>query len=214
MRSCIIYFQNYGVDRPWFYQKNLRNLRSRYRRTLIETTQERGFGISSDDRDIGAVTRMDDLKRARIKRGAQRTQATKIWNEAQNLMEGEMNETNVEKLRVILATYDTKIELLQNLDENILEQIQDEKGLETEIAEADDYLTELKKNRYAIEFSIKQSAVHSNSLPNPITATTTKNKHSLSTPSTPPQSQNTNSHRLPKLILPRAVGRCLKWGGR
>ena len=73
--------------------------------------------ISSDERDIGAVTRMDSLKRAKIKRGAQRAQATKIWNEAGLLTNGEMNEVNIKKLRVILATYDAKIELLRKLDE-------------------------------------------------------------------------------------------------
>ncbi|CAB3979517.1 Hypothetical predicted protein [Paramuricea clavata] len=51
---------------------------------------------------------MDGLKRARIKRGAQRAQATKIWNEAELLINGETNEVNIEKLRVILATYDAK----------------------------------------------------------------------------------------------------------
>jgi hypothetical protein len=60
---------------------------------------------------------MDSLKRAKIKRGAQRAQATKIWNEAGLLTNGEMNEVNIKKLRVILATYDAKIELLRKLDE-------------------------------------------------------------------------------------------------
>ena len=45
------------------------------------------------------------------------------------------------------------------LDEIISGQIQDEKGLDTEIVEANDYSTELTERRYAIEFSIKQSAV-------------------------------------------------------
>ncbi|CAB3988664.1 Hypothetical predicted protein [Paramuricea clavata] len=93
---------------------------------------------------------MDGLKRARIKRGAQRAQATKIWNEAELLINGETNEVNIEKLRVILATYDAKIELLRKLDETVSDLIEDEKGLETEIVEADDYLTELTKKSATI----------------------------------------------------------------
>jgi hypothetical protein len=56
-----------------------------------------------------------------------------------------MNEVNIEKLRVILGTYDAKIELLRKLDETVLDLIEDEKGLDTEIVEADDYLMELTK---------------------------------------------------------------------
>ncbi|CAB3979520.1 Hypothetical predicted protein [Paramuricea clavata] len=120
---------------------------------------------------------MDGLKRARIKRGAQRAQATKIWNEAELLINGETNEVNIEKLRVILATYDAKIELLRKLDETVSDLIEDEKGLETEIVEADDYLTELTKKRYTIEFFINQSTIHSNSLASPMATTTPQNGH-------------------------------------
>ncbi|CAB3995339.1 Hypothetical predicted protein, partial [Paramuricea clavata] len=112
---------------------------------------------------------MDGLKRARIKRGAQRAQATKIWNEAELLINGETNEVNIEKLRVILATYDA--------NETVSDLIKDEKGLETEIVEADDYLTELTKKRYTIEFFINQSTIHSNSLASPMATTTPQNGH-------------------------------------
>ncbi|CAB3983733.1 Hypothetical predicted protein, partial [Paramuricea clavata] len=62
-----------------------------------------------------------------IKRGAQRAQATKIWNEAELLINGETNEVNIEKRK---SNY---------FDSDLIE---DEKGLETEIVEADDYLTD------------------------------------------------------------------------
>ena len=98
---------------------------------------------------------MDDLKRAKIKRGAQRAQATKIWGEANTLMNAEI--VNVEKLRVMLATYDAKIELLRKLDETVSDLIQDKRGLETEIVEADNYLTGLTQKRYAIESFINNA---------------------------------------------------------
>ena len=103
---------------------------------------------------------MDGLKRAKIKRGAQRAQTTKIWNEAELLINGETNEVNIEQLRIILAMYDAKIELIRKLDETVSDLIEDEKGLETEIVEADDYLTELTKKRYTIEFFINQSTTY------------------------------------------------------
>ncbi|CAB3983299.1 Hypothetical predicted protein [Paramuricea clavata] len=120
---------------------------------------------------------MDGLKRAKIKRGAQHAQATKIWNKAELLINGEMNEVNIEKLRVILATYDAKIELLRKLDETVSDLIEDEKGLETEIFEADDYLTELTKKRCTIELFINQSTIHSNSLDSHMATTTPQNGH-------------------------------------
>jgi hypothetical protein len=103
---------------------------------------------------------MDGLKRAKIKRGAQRAQTTKIWNEAELLINGETNEVNIEQLRIILAMYDAKIELIRKLDETVSDLIEDEKGLETEIVEADDYLTELTKKRYTVEFFINQSTIY------------------------------------------------------
>ncbi len=154
---------------------------------------------------------MHDLKRAKIKRGAQRAQATKIWGEANTLMNAEIVEVNVEKLRVMLATYDAKIELLRKLDETVSDLIQDERGLETEIVEADNYLTGLTQKRYAIESFINQNTTHSNSLASPVATATLQNGHVFSTQSTPPQSQNTNSHRLPKLALPVFNGNPLKW---
>jgi hypothetical protein len=89
--------------------------------------------------------------------------------------------------------------------------IEDEKGLETEIVEADDYLTELTKKRYTREFFINQSTIHSNSLASPMATTTPQNGHVFPTQSTPPQSHNTNSHRLPKLALPVFNGNVLEW---
>ena len=100
-----------------------------------------------------------------------------------------MNEVNIEKLRVILATYDAKIELFQKLDETVSDLIEDEKGLETEIVEADYYLTELTKKRYIIEFFINQSTIHSNSLASPMgrmgpmATTTPQNGHVFATQS-------------------------------
>lgn len=120
-----------------------------------------------DDRDTGTVTRMDDLKRAKIKRRAQRTQASKIWSKAQTLMDGEMDEAKCKRLQVILETYNAKIELLRKLDEAVSSKIDDEKDLETEIAEADDYLIELTEKRYQLQFLIEsnQNAIHDNAYP-------------------------------------------------
>jgi vacuolar-type H+-ATPase subunit I/STV1 len=47
------------------------------------------------------------------------------------------------RLQVVLQTFDTKIEQLKKLDENISCKIEQEKELESEIVEADDYLGEL-----------------------------------------------------------------------
>ncbi|CAB3981913.1 Hypothetical predicted protein [Paramuricea clavata] len=85
---------------------------------------------------------MEDLKRAKITRRAQRAQATKTWNKAEALMNDEINETNIQRLQVVLQTFDTKIEQLKKLDENISCKIETEKELESEIVEADDYLSE------------------------------------------------------------------------
>ena len=104
-----------------------------------------------------------------------------------------------------MATYDAKIEFLfRKLDETVSDLIE-------EIVEADDYLTELTKKRYTIEFFINQSTIHSNSLASPMATTTPQNGHVFPTQSTPPQSHNTNSHRLPKLALPVFNGNVLKW---
>ncbi|CAB4044645.1 Hypothetical predicted protein, partial [Paramuricea clavata] len=86
---------------------------------------------------------MDDLKRAKITRRSQRAQATKTWNKAETLMNDEINKTNIQRLQVVLQTFDTKIEQLKKLDENISCKIETEKELESEIVEADDYLSEL-----------------------------------------------------------------------
>ena len=110
---------------------------------------------------------MDDLKRAKITRRAQRAQASKIWNKAQTLMEGEVDEVKIARLQVVLETYSAKIEQLRKIDEAVSSKIEDEKGLEAEIVEADDYITELTEKRYRIEFLIKssQNAVHDNASP-------------------------------------------------
>ena len=86
---------------------------------------------------------MDDLKRAKIPRRTQGPQVTKTWNKAETLMEGEINEVSLQQLQVVLQRFDTKIEKLNRIDENIPCKIENEEGLETEIVEADDYLNEL-----------------------------------------------------------------------
>jgi hypothetical protein len=58
-------------------------------------------------------------------------------------MNDEINETNIQRLQVVLQTFDTKIEQLKKLDENISCKIETEKELESE--EADDY----PSSRYA-----------------------------------------------------------------
>ena len=100
---------------------------------------------------------MDDLKRAKVSRRVQRSQATKTWNKAQTLMAEEMNQTNIHNLQVALETFDAKIEQLKKLDENISCKIENEKELETEIAQADDYLNELMDKRYRIQHFIKSN---------------------------------------------------------
>lgn len=149
---------------------------------------------------------MDDLKRAKIKRRAQRTQASKIWSKAQTLMDGEMDGAKCKRLQVILETYNAKIELLRKLDEAVSSKIDDEKDLEAEIAEADDYLIELTEKRYQLQFLIEsnQNAIHDNASPS------SNNGHDSPTQSTSSQ-VNSSSHRLPKLILPIFSGNPLKW---
>lgn len=97
---------------------------------------------------------MDDLKRAKITRRAQRAQATKTWNKAESLMKGEINEVIIHKLQVLSQTFDTKLEQIKRIDENISSKIENEKELEAEIVEADDYLDELMDKRYRIQFFI------------------------------------------------------------
>ncbi len=55
---------------------------------------------------------MDGLQRAKVTRRTQRAQATKIWNKAQMLLEGDLDEIKVQRLQVILETNDAKIEQL------------------------------------------------------------------------------------------------------
>ena len=93
---------------------------------------------------------MDYLKRAKVSRRVQRSQATKTLSKAQTLTADDMNETKIHNLQVTLETFDAKIEKLKKLDENISYKIETEKKLETEIAEADDYLNELMDKRYRI----------------------------------------------------------------
>ena len=69
-------------------------------------------------------------------------------------MEGEINEVSLQQLQVVLQTFDTKIEQLKRIDENIPCKIENEEDLETEIVEADDYLNELMDKRYRIQFFI------------------------------------------------------------
>jgi hypothetical protein len=69
-------------------------------------------------------------------------------------MNDEINETNIQRLQVVLQTFDTKIEQLKKLDENISCKIQTENELESEIVEADDYPGELMDKRYRIQFFI------------------------------------------------------------
>ena len=100
---------------------------------------------------------MDDLKRAKIPRRTQGPQVTKTWNKAETLMEGEINEVSLQQLQVVqlvLQTFDTKIEQLKRIDENIPCKIENEEDLETEIVEEYDYLNELMDKRYRIQFFI------------------------------------------------------------
>jgi hypothetical protein len=101
---------------------------------------------------------MDELKRAKITRRAQRAQATKTWNKAEALMAGEINEISIQRLQVVLETFNTKLEQLKRFDESISSKIENEKELEAEIVEADDYqLNELMDKRYRIQFFITSS---------------------------------------------------------
>ena len=50
---------------------------------------------------------MDELKRAKITRRAQRAQATKTWNKAEALMAGEINEISIQRLQVVLETFNS-----------------------------------------------------------------------------------------------------------
>ena len=122
---------------------------------------------------------MDDLQRAKVTRRTQRTQATKIWNKAQPLLEGDLDEVKIQQLQVILETYDAKIEQLRKIDETISSKIVDEETLGTEIADADDYLMELTEKRYRIHSRIKsnQNAVHSDAS----TRSSSSQEHNIST---------------------------------
>ncbi len=147
---------------------------------------------------------MDDLQRAKVTRRTQRAQATKIWNKAQTLLEGDLDEIKVQRLQVILETYDAKIEQLRKIDETISNHITDEETLGAEIAEADDYLMELTEKRYRIQFRIKcsQNAVNSDTF----ASSSSSQGHNNSA-----SSSNSSNHRLPKLTLPTFMGNPLKW---
>ena len=158
---------------------------------------------------------MDDLKRAKITRRAQRAQATKTWNKAETLMNDEINETNIQRLQVVLQTFDTKIEQLKKLDENISCKIETEKELESEIVEVDDYLGELMDKRYRIQFFISADQATTPSPNNTLSAAQNYSQgeqllasqgHTYS-----PQLNNSSAHRLPKLALPIFNGNPLKW---
>ena len=157
---------------------------------------------------------MDDLKRAKITRRAQRAQATKTWNKAETLMNDEINETNIQRLQVVLQTFDTKIEQLKKLDENISGKIETEKELESEIVEADDYLGELMDKRYRIQFFISSNQATTPSPNNTLSAAQNYSQgeqlasqgHIYSS-----QLNNSSVHRLSKLALPIFNGNPLKW---
>ena len=100
---------------------------------------------------------MDDLERAKVSRRVQRSQETKTWNKAQTLTAENMNETKIYNLQVTFETFDAEIEQLKKLDENISSKIETEKELETEIAEADDYLNELMYKRSRIQHFISSN---------------------------------------------------------
>ena len=98
---------------------------------------------------------MDDLKRAKIPRRTQGPQVTKTWNKAETLMEGEINEVSLQQLQVVqlvLQMFDTKIEQLKGINENVPCKFENEEDLETEIVEADDYLNELMDKWCRIQF--------------------------------------------------------------
>ena len=150
---------------------------------------------------------MDDLQRAKVTRRTQRAQATKIWNKAEPLLEGDLDEVKIQHLQVILETYDAKIEQLRKIDETISNQIADEETLAAEIADADDYLMELTEKRYRIQFRIKssQNAVHSDAS----TSSSSSQEHNNSFNTV--NSSHSSNHRLPKLTLPTFMGNPLKW---
>ena len=143
---------------------------------------------------------MDELQRAKITRTTQRTQATKLWNKAHSLMKEEVDETKLKSLKVMLETYEAKIEQLRQLDEQVSSKLDEEELLEAEIAEADDYLNELREKRYHIKFFIESKVKPS--------------KQNIPPPSMSQTSVSTNSsanHRLPRLALPIFTGNSLKW---
>ena len=156
---------------------------------------------------------MDELKRAKITRRAQRAQATKTWNKAEALMAGEINEISIQRLQVVLETFNTKLEQLKRIDESISNKIENEKELEAEIVEADDYLNELMDKRYLIQFFITSSQpstpINYNNMSAP-SASQNQGGHSA-LQSVSQQSNSLNTHRLPKLSLPTFNGDSLKW---
>ena len=157
---------------------------------------------------------MDDLQRAKITRRAQRAQATKTWNKAETLMNGEIDETSIQLLQVVLQTFDTKIEQLRRIDENISCKIETEKELESEIVGADDYLSELMDKRYRIQFFISSNQATTPSLNDALPAAQHYSQGEQSASQDhiySPQLNNSGAHRLPKLALPIFNGNPLKW---
>jgi hypothetical protein len=156
---------------------------------------------------------MDELKRAKITRRAQRAQATKTWNKAEALMAGEINEISIQRLQVVLETFNAKLEQLKRIDESISSKIENEKELEAEIVEADDYLNELMDKRYRIQFFITScqpsTPINYNNMSAP-SASQNQGEHSA-LQSVSQQSNSLNTHRLPKLSLPTFNGDSLKW---
>ena len=73
---------------------------------------------------------MDDLQGAKVTRRTQRAQATKIWNKAQPLLKGDLDEVKIQQLQVILETYDAKIEQLRRLMKRYQTRSQTKKRLE------------------------------------------------------------------------------------
>ena len=114
----------------------------------------------------------------------------------------------------MLQTFDTKIEQLKKLDENISCKIETEKELESEIVEADDYLGELMDKRYRIQFFISSNQATTPSPNNTLSAAQNYSQgeqlasqgHIYSS-----QLNNSSAHRLPKLALSIFNGNPLKW---
>ena len=73
---------------------------------------------------------MHDLQRAKVTRRTQRAQATKIWNKAEPLLEGDLDEVKIQHLQVILETYDAKIEQYEKLMKQYQTRSQTKKRLE------------------------------------------------------------------------------------